>query len=330
MARILLILRVQLLAFVASMAGVAYAQAPAEPLKFDDRYGDAFSNYLPYVVPAKKAALPASAPKKIQPPTPTPPPATSPEKVSVQWLRKNMVVLLERAIDNPTEANVSAYLYAQRITLDKAQRYQTMVTKVNNEDPLLNENNRIPYASTGAQAIRNADYLGQQQAVRELAKQGGIVVFVDGSCRFCAMQLPVLAALKNNFGMEYLVVSIDGASPKGFTGPISKDNGLFQKLSLKLTPSVVFVPSPKAYSGEVDPNRYLVVSQGFYAQDEMVKQISFAGHSTQMLSPETMSNLDVWSRGVASTDDMNTLQLDPNKPETFKQVLQPLLLKQYK
>lgn len=300
---------------------------PIAPVKLEDGYGDAFLNYKPYVVPEKKPK-----PEKQETPPKEPPRAAKPEgsqKVTVEWLRKNYILLEERAIDNPTDANVSALLYTKRIVLDKAQRFSEAVTKVNNGDPLLNENNRVPYASSGAQSISNADYLAQQQAVRELALQGGVVIFVDGSCRFCVAQLPVLTAIKNNYGMEFLVVSIDGTKPKGFRGQAVTDNGLYKKLGLKLTPSVVYVPKPKGYAGDIDPNRYLIVAQGFYAQDELVKQIAYAGHTTQLLAKDTMRDLDVWNRGVASKDDLNTLKLDPNKPESFRQVLQPLLLKQY-
>lgn len=113
--------------------------------------------------------------------------------------------------------------------MDKAQRHQEVVTKVMNEDPLLNENNRIPYATMGSQSIRNADYLAQQQAVREMAEQGGMVMFVDSTCRFCGMQIPIAASLKNLYGIETLVVTLDGKAPKGYIGPLVPDNGLFQK-----------------------------------------------------------------------------------------------------
>ena len=321
-------LHILLLTLATSALQVTQAQTPMAPVKLNDRYGDAFLNYSPYVIPEKKRE-----PKKQKPKAKEIPHETKPEgkeKVTVEWLRKNYTLLEERSIDNPTETNVSAYLYVKRIVMDKAQRFSEVVAKVNNEDPILNENNRVPYASSGAQSIRNADYLAQQQAVRELAKQGGVVIFVDGSCRFCAVQLPVLNAIKNNYGMEYLVVSIDGAKPKGFSGHTLTDNGLYQKLGLKLTPSIVYIPKPKGYASAIDPNRYLIVAQGFYAQDELVKQIAYAGHNTQLLAKDTMRDLDVWNRGVASKEDLSTLKLDPNKPETFKQTLQPLLLKQYK
>ncbi|OYU42253.1 MAG: hypothetical protein CFE44_25040, partial [Burkholderiales bacterium PBB4] len=245
----------------------AASMAQTGAIRIDDAYGDAFSNYKPHTIPAKKVEPPTKPPEN----TPQPPankkadPPAGEQKVDVDWLAKNFPLLEKRAIDNPTEANLSAYLYAKRVVMDKAQRFEEAHMKVVNEDPMLNENNRIPYASTGAQTIRNADFFAQQQAVRELAEVGGLLAVVDGSCRFCAQQMPILAMLKNNFGMETLVVSIDGQAPKGYKGPLVKDNGLYSKLQLKLSPSVVFVPKPKAYQGEVDPNKYLVIAQGFYA-----------------------------------------------------------------
>jgi conjugal transfer pilus assembly protein TraF len=143
------------------------------------------------------------------------------------------------------------------------------------------------------------------------------------------MELPVLDMLKRGYNVEYLVISLDGTRPKGFKGSVMPDNGLFHKLGLKLTPSIVFVPHPRAYSGTADPNEYLIVSQGYYAEDELIKQIAFAGHDTQLLSADVMRDLNVWDRGVASTQDLNHLRLDPNNPGSFKQILQPYLLKQY-
>jgi conjugal transfer pilus assembly protein TraF len=316
------------IAIAIAMAASASAQTD-KTVHLDDAYGDAFTNYKPYVIQGEKDKEKPKAQPKIITQLTKPEQENKEQTVNVDWLIKNYPLIEKRAIDNPTEANISAYLYTKRIVLDKAARFQQIHTKVVNEDPILNENNRIPYASTGAQSIRNADYLAQQQAVKELSSVGGLVAFVDGSCRFCAQQLPILSTLQNNFGIETLVVSIDGKRPKGYTGPMVTDNGLFKKLDLKLTPSVVFVPKPKGYTDDKDPNSYLVISQGFYTADEMVKLIAFAGHSTKLLTSETMRDLNVWTRGVASNQDLQALKLDPSKPETFREKLQPLLLKQY-
>lgn len=317
-------------AFLCSVVLAIGCHAQADKsVRLDDAYGDAFTNYFPYVAPNKKTE---QRPKQTSAPTPNQEQKQKPkgeQKVDVEWLIKNYPLLEKRAIDNPTEANVSAHLYAKRIIMDKAQRFEEMHAKVVNEDPILNENNRVPYASVGAQTIRNADYIAQQKAIRELAEVGGLVAFVDGDCRFCAMQVPILGMLKTNYGMETLVVSIDGRRPKGYDGPILIDNGLYKKLDLKLTPSIVYVPKPKSYEGLADPNKYLIVAQGFYAADELTKLIAFAGHNMKLLSAETSRDLDVWTRGVASTQDLQSLTLDPDKPDTFKTKLQPILLKQY-
>jgi conjugal transfer pilus assembly protein TraF len=311
------------------------AASHAQSRAIDDGYGDAFLQYQPYVVPGKPPEKPRPAAQPFAVAPAAAPAASAPgsgaQPVDAEWLRRNLPLLQERAFNDPSEANVSAKKYAVRVLMDKASRLAQMEAKVAAEDPLLNENNRVPYASAGAQAVSNANWLAQQTAVKELAGQGGLLAFVDGTCRFCAMQLPLLEAMRKTMGMEFLVISIDGTAPKGFTGRVLPDNGLFQRIGLKLTPSIVYVPSPKAYTAASgDPNRYLIVAQGYYAQDELVKQIAFAGHSTQLLTASTMKDLDVWNRGVASVDDLGGLRLDPNDPAAIKAALQPLLLKQYK
>lgn len=316
-----------LVVIVAMAAG--YSAWADEPVRLEEAYGDAFLNYRPFIVPAKKPeAKPPAGQAPAPPAVATPPKESGKQPVDVAWLRKNYPILEERAINDPSEANVSSYLYVKRIVLDKSQRFAEAVTKVTQEDPLLNENNRVPYASTGSRAVKNANFLAEQDAVRELSKVGGLLIFVDGGCRFCAMQLPVADMVRRSFGLEYLVVSTDGTVPKEYAGSYLKDNGLFKKLGLKLTPSVVFVPRPKGYQA-ADPNQYLVVAQGFYAADELVKQIAFAGHATTLLSKPTMAGLDVWDRGVTSGQDLGSLRLDVDKPQDIKDALQPLLTKQY-
>ncbi len=316
--------RYWLLLLVAAACTVSHGQE--KTLRLDDAYGDAFSNYKPYVKPGQpKPQQPKQTGPKKQPQQ-----EKSEQPVTAEWLAKNLPALQRRAIDNPTEENVAAEMYAQRILMDKAQRYEEARLAVVSKDPLLNENNRIPYASTGAQSIRNADYFAQQNAVKEMATSGGLMVFVDASCRFCALQMPILAMLRANFGMETLVVSLDGRKPKDFKGPVQKDNGLFRKLGLKLTPSIVYVHKPKAYQGDADPNTYLIVSQGFYTADELVKLIAFAGHNREVLSVGVMRDLNVWRRGVASTADMQALTLDADRPETFRDRVSPILEKQYR
>ena len=318
------------LAITGCLVPLTLSAAPDGGSQFDDGYGDAFVHYTPYIKPRPPEAA-ASAPPVVATKATPAQAASAPglQRVDVAWLRKAYPLLQDRAINDPTDENVAAEQYVQRIIVDKSQRYAEARMRVVQADPLLNENNRVPTASLGARTVANANLEAQDQAVRELAGFGGLLVFVDGSCRFCAMQLPILDMLRADFGLQALVISLDGALPKGFKGSVLRDNGMFRKLRLTLTPSIVYVPRPQSIAGSQDPNRYLVVAQGFYTRGDLVKQIALAGHQTKLLSSSVMADLAVWERGVASTEDLATLRLDVNDPKTIKQSLQPLLLKQY-
>lgn len=290
-------------------------------------YAEHFLRYEPFQSRLKPE--PASAPRATAPTPATQAPAASgASKVTVEWLRENYPLLEQRAMDDPSPVNVRAAAYVKRIVLDKASRYANAMQQAVLADPLLNENSRVPYASMGAAAIRTADLRAQASAVRELSKAGGLLVFVDSQCRFCKAQPPILDHLRHEYGLEYLLVTIDGAPIAGSAATVVRDTGVFAKLGLKLTPSMVFVPKPSGYQGK-DPNTYLVVSQGFYAADELTKQIAFAGYQKHLLADATMRDLAVWDRGILETTDLATLRLDPSKPETIPQKIEPLLMKRY-
>jgi conjugal transfer pilus assembly protein TraF len=306
----------------------AQPAAPAPAVRLDEDYGNAFLRYVPYSRPKAEEAKPVPPPAA---PTPAPkPPEEKEQQVNVEWLRKNYPLLEQRAIDKPTKENLEALAYVRRVVLDKSQRFAEGLIEVTKQDPLLDENNRVPSASAGANAVQRANVLAQEAAVKELASTGGLFVFVDSRCRFCAMQLPILEILKRDTGMDAMVISIDGYVPKGYKGPVVRDNGMFQRLKLTLTPSIVYVDRPKAFRpGQADPNRYLIVSQGFYAADDLAKQIAYAGFRAGGLSAEVRRNLSIWDTGVATVDDLSALKLDVNDPASISRAIAPLLRSQY-
>ena len=298
------------------------ADMPAQNL--GSSYNTDFLHYKPYVTRGKPTAS-APVPLAAKPESS----ASQATAVNVEWLRKNYPMILDRAINKPTPENAAAYLYATRLILDYSNNFTNAVQQALNTHPLLNENNRIPIASLGAQSEVRANLNAQEAAVRQLAQSGGLLVFVDSNCRFCAMQLPIVDAVRRDYGMDALVISVDGRNLPGYRGQLVKDNGLWSKLQLKLTPSIVFVNKPRAYQGD-DPNKYLVISQGFYAANDLVKQIAYAGFREKLLDEPTTRALDVWNLGVMKSQDLQQLKLDPNDPAAFRRTLDPLLLKQYR
>lgn len=216
---------------------------------------------------------------------------------SVEWLRKNMKVLLDRAIDDPTNENVTAYFYAQRVAMDKAQNYAEMARTVVASDPFLDENNRVPIASFAtAQMGRNMNR-AKEDALKYLSTVGGLFVFFSSSCEFCRPQVNTVKEVAKKYGMTVKFVSMDG---KGLPGLLAdnewvKDSGQAKRLNVKLTPTTVFA---------TPPNNYSVISQGLMAQDGLSDRLLLAAQSNNLLPKEILAGIEKYQRGVLKPDDM--------------------------
>lgn len=84
---------------------------------------------------------------------------------------------LDAAINNPTKENVETYLYAQRVAMDKSQRYAEMTQRVVAADPFLDENNRVPIAAYTKSFFLRQFNAGNAEALKHIAKVGGLWVF---------------------------------------------------------------------------------------------------------------------------------------------------------
>lgn len=245
---------------------------------------------------------PEPKPKKKVEDTQQPAPAPTKEAdkeekhpMTVAWLRKIMPVLEERAIDNPTRENLSAYFYAKRVMLDKSQRFMEEGKKLIASDPMLDENNRVPSATFAKAEFLNKEYEAKQASLRYLAKNiGGLFVFFDSKCSFCRIQISTIAKLQESYGFLVKYISVDGQGLPGMKDWV-KDNGHVKMLDLKVYPTTVLA---------VPPSTYLIVSQGMMAKDQMEERILTAAQSNHLLPADMEKNLNVWDRGVLTVDDM--------------------------
>lgn len=284
---------VMLLAASAAFGAFAQEQAAEEPHgRFLERKAEGWFWYRD----PKDAPKP---PNKASAPAPAISPAPAPAKkedepFSVKWLRDAMPRLMERAIDNPTKENVEAYLYAQRVAMDKSQIYAEKVRSVVINDPYLDENNRVPLSTYAKPSFLRGVEDGQDDALKHLAGIGGIWVFFDSKCSFCKTQIYSVQETVKKYGFNVKYISTDG---KGMpeTPKFVKDNGHAKLLNLKLTPTTVLV---------VPPNNYYVVSQGMMAQSQLEQRLVLAA-DTANLFPETIAKkVRAYDRGVLKPDDV--------------------------
>ena len=117
------------------------------------------------------------------------PKAPSTDSLSVAWLRNNISKFLDKAIDQPTKENVSAYLYLDRAMKDKAERFAQTGKSVIENDPLLDENVRRPLSPAAAKLKDELAYKAKENVLKKLAQITGLVFYYQGAVR-CAIFRP--------------------------------------------------------------------------------------------------------------------------------------------
>ncbi len=62
------------------------------------------------------------------------------QPLTTAWIRNNIGLYLDKAIDLPSKENVSNYLYLDRLIKEKAERFAYVGKQIIESDPMLDEN----------------------------------------------------------------------------------------------------------------------------------------------------------------------------------------------
>lgn len=185
--------------------------------------------------------------------------------LSAAWFRENFPKYKDAAIDNPTPANIAAYLYLQRVMMDKANRFSDNVQQVVVTDPYLDEVTRRPIATFAANEMNRETGRLREDQLRLVARRAGIFFFFLSDCRYCDLQAPVLARLADAYGFEIYPISLDGRPmPNGLFRQFRVDQGQARKLGVVSTPAM-FLAQP--------PDKFIQIAQGSVSMEELVSRI---------------------------------------------------------
>lgn len=284
-----------LIAFVVGIGPPLYAQdSPSPgvaPFFQKKEEGWFWRKQDPLPKPAPKP-LPKSEPQvKAEPPRPAASEAKQP--FSVAWLRANLPVLLDRAIDKPTPENILAYMYAQRMTLDKAQTFAEATQKVVLADPALDEVGRTSFSTFGRLGTASVQTAARESIIKRLASVGGLWLFYDSTCAYCLSMAESVQQAGQHYGFDTMYISVDHKPLPGINRWV-KDQGQAKRFGLKLTPTAVFV---------VPPNGYFIVSQGVMALDDLMDRILVAAENQNLLTDAEIKSLYPSRNGLLTAQD---------------------------
>ncbi len=241
----------------------------------------------PSEAPKPKSVPPADS-VKAQPKPPTVVPA-EPAPLSSAWLRKNLEIYLNKAIDEPTHENVAAFYYLQRAMMDKAERFTHAARYVVMSDPRLDETVRRPVATYAVNEANRQASMMADKALKDIAGLAGILFFFRSDCRYCHVQAPILDMLANAYGFNIYPVSLDGLPmPNGLFSSFKTDQGQAALLGVEQTPALFLMKPPK---------QIVPLSQGVLSLEELTSRILLAAKESGWLDASQYQT----TQGIRST-----------------------------
>lgn len=193
----------------------------------------------------------------VEPPLAPPPPpeeqAKAPEPkaapagpapLSSAWLKANLEVYLFKAIDDPSEENIRAYLSLHRLMLDRSQTFSDNASLVLATNPdLRNDTRRSGLDSANTIQSRSADD-GATQALKAVAKKARLVFLFSEKCDLCSSYLPVLAAVGRSSSIRVAYFSREGRWPSGASSsePLLSNPAIPKALGVVSYPRLYLVP----------------------------------------------------------------------------------------
>ena len=324
-------LRLQLTCMVLAMAFPcvsSWAQVTTEQSQYVNKnrstgwffYRDHAAPPPPMVTPIpKQPGSAAAAAQSDQPPAPK-----TADLFSVSWLKEKMPILQENAINNPTDENVRAFKYAERLMLDLATNYGNAVERVVAADPMLNEEARFPIAAAArASALFQVD-AAQKEILKAIAPKTGLWFVFDSTCSFCHTQYETLRDLVKEYGWPVRYISIDGKPLKGMTTFWPDPRGeRSKKLGVQITPAILLVRPP---------NDITIVAHGALARSALERKIVTAAISMKVAPPELIDVAQMQERGILKPDDITRMRqekIDTDDPMKLVNIINSAIYNTY-
>jgi len=251
-------------------AALLATNALAEPKATAKRYGycqdDITQGFHFYCDPEAHAEKEPEETPAPQPEAQPPKPPTATEEIMA--FRKALDEIKHRAVLDPTEENVLAYMEAQKRMSAMAGAFTDQWQRILYKTPELDKNIDFPLTALGSQTYQR-DLQATREAVFKKATQGIGLLFVfedPSSCPLCATQAQIVAQMRDKYSVALLAVSKDGAIPPDI--PEAKvDAGQLKALGLDETPlPLLGLVEPK--SGAID-----VIGAGLLTEDQILERV---------------------------------------------------------
>ena len=196
--------------------------------------------------------------------TAAPQPTTAMERI--REMRRVMEEARSRAILDPSEENVAAYLHLQQEALQRAATFSDAFRRTVWASPDLDYTLTRPVGALAKRLWSDERRTERRAVLARLGERYGLIYLGSAQCPACRVFGPLLRAFAVRHGLDVLAVSLTGEPLEGWPEAVP-DQGRAARLGL--TSRVV----PAVFLYDAQTSRALPVSFGVVAEDQLAERI---------------------------------------------------------
>lgn len=207
----------------------------------------------------------------VKPKPAEPLPSTTPEPQMsaadrIAAIGKQLDELKARAILDPTEANVIAYVRFQREQLDRASTFSDTWQRALWQNPDLDYTLQRPVSTVGKRLWLDNRKADRDAVLTNLGQRYGLFYFYAQSCGACEVFAPILRSVAESHRMTVMAVSMDGGPNREFPNYVV-DSGQRARMGVpgNETPALVLF--------DTQTKRTIPVGYGVLSADEIMDRI---------------------------------------------------------
>lgn len=194
-------------------------------------------------------------------------------------LKQNFDIALKVAIDNPSYENVTNAQRLQNEIFVKSQEFAKIWQLVSLLDPSLS-NKDMPSNVLQKRIYDENKKITNQQQLREISKNWGLIVQVSFNCNYCKTFAPIVKDFAMANGFQVVAASSSGSSFEGIGG--IKSGSFLNQLNPAMEVPVLYLVSS-------DSKYIYPVARGIINEDEIGNNI-LAIHAYHMKTQSTKYN----------------------------------------
>ncbi len=181
-------------------------------------------------------------------------------------ITKQLDELKARAILEPSEENVIAYVRFQREQLDRASTFSDTWQRALWQNPDLDYTLQRPVSTVGKRAWLDNRKADRDAVLTNLSQRYGLFYFYAQSCGACELFAPILKSVADSHRMAVMAVSMDGGPNREFPNYVV-DSGQRARMGVPgyQTPALVLF--------DTQTKRTIPVGYGVLSADEIMDRI---------------------------------------------------------